>query len=731
MTKGSDVINDEKSIKGKGNMSRSLIAIAIVSFFLMSAFQIMISGSVLAETARTEIRTFTIGMTEPVMSANPNVGANDADYVFYSYIYSELIVPDKDGVASPNLASSWWWMDGQNASTQPIPTDFSTLGVNNDPADWPTGSIWEYNLTEDVFWSDSEPFLADDVVFSIKLQTGLNYATFWAYQPYTRWIFDAQEVDDHKVRVFFADHFTDKPAPVAWGYSFNLGMHPKHIFEGMTPAYIAQTWDGTPAVNLGPFTGTDNLRQEVIGGESITLVRNMYYNFTDPADGKQKGLGYIWKRPIEIDRLVMKFYADENPLALDIRMGNIDACKLAPVDYLALKNLPDKPKELILISTLSGTVYSEIVHWNVYKGAPGSLNPARLDPALSRASALATNKTHIVDQVFKGLGMPGVGIITPVWPEWYWNPGDEPSTFNVTNGKNESASDYEVLYTYTKPMKNVMDFDIDTANEILDAAGYVWNADHTVREVGPIAAQRLKDMGLIGDTNLVLGLELSFSDLITQGVSLDSAIAEYLKWEWDHIGIKLESLLVNVATWSTMVYGYTYDFTQTYWSGDVDPNYLLFIPTSYTIWAWNEFGTEDPVYDHYYDMQAKTFNYTERKHWVDECQKWQYLSGHTIYVCYPETTFACSEIRWTNWGNWTQHPNLAIDYFWGDNPLLYHIKYVGGGGGAIDWGTTTLIIGVAIAAILVIFTRIRKKRREESMLSEEEEGDSGEQQEGT
>jgi peptide/nickel transport system substrate-binding protein len=731
MTKGSDVINDEKSIKGKGNMSRSLIAIAIVSFFLMGAFQIMISGSVLAETARTEIRTWTIGMTEPVMSANPNVGGFDSDYVFYSYIYSELIVPDEDGVASPNLARSWWHMDGQNASTQPIPTDFSTLGVNNNPADWPTGSIWEYNLTEDVFWSDSEPFTADDVVFTIKLQIGSNYATFWAYQPYTMWIFDVQKVDDYKVRVFFADHDTQKPTPIAWGYSLNFGIHPKHALQDMTPSDIAQNWDGTPAIGLGPFTGTNSLRHDVISGEAITVVRNAYYNFTDPADGKQKGLGYIWNRSIDVDRVVMKFYSDENPLALDIRMGNIDACKLAPVNYLALKNLPDKPKELKLVSTLSCTVYSYLVHWNVYKEAPGSLNPARLDPALSRVSALATNKTHIVDQNFKGLGMPGVGIITPVWPEWYWNPGDELSTFNVTNGKNESSPDYKVLYTYTKPLKNVMDFDIDTANEILDAAGYVWNDDHTVREIGPVAAERMKNMSIIGDTATAIGKELSFSNLITSGVPLDMAIADYLKWEWAHIGVKLEPTLVTLATWDTMVYGYNYDFTHEYWSGDVDPNYLLFVATSYAILSWNGFGTEDPVYDHYYDMQAKTFNYTERKYWVDQCQMWQYLSGHMLYLCYPETTFAYSEVRWTNWGNWTQHPGLAIDYFWGDNPLLYHIKYIGGGGGAIDWGTPTLIIGVAVAAILVIYARIRKRRGEESTLSEEEEGDSGEQQEGT
>ena len=709
----------------EGGRRNSLIAIIIVGFFLMTSIQVIISEAALAEPGP---RIWTIGMTEAVLSANPFTGIYDADYLFYSYVYDSLITPNEDGIATPNLATSWWLMDGLNASTQLIPTDFSTLQKNKNPTDWPSGSIWEYNLTEDVFWSDGEPFTADDVIFTIKMQIGENYATLWAYQPYTRCIFDAQRVNDYKVRVFFADHATEKPTPIAWGYSLNMGIYPEHVMKDMSPAYIAQTWDGTRTVGLGAFRGTDNLKSEIIGGESVTLVRNSYYNFTDPTDGKQKGLGYIWKRPIEIDNIIMKFYSEDAALNLDLRRGDIDACKLASVSYMALKNLADKPKELNLVSMLSCTVYSEIVHWNMYKGVRASQNPARADPAIWRASALAVNKTHIVDQCLKGLGMPAVGIISPVWPEWYWTPGNEPSTFNVTNGKNATDPDYDLLYSYTKPMKNVMDFDLDTANEILDAAGYVWNDDHTVREIGPVAAQRLKNMSIILDITDILGMELHFNDIIGADDSLDRSIGEYQAWEWVNIGIDLVITPVTNAIWGGMVYSYSYDYTPTYWSGDVDPNYLLFMPTSYTLGSWNEFGTEDPVYDHYYDMQSQTFNLTERKYWVDQCQKWQYLSG-IVFVCYPETSFGYNEIRWTNWGNWSQHPGLAIDYFWGEDPILFHIKYIITGEGPADW--MSMIIVVLIAAVVItvaIYIRISRKKKEITMFGEEKEEDLKEQE---
>jgi ABC-type transport system substrate-binding protein len=710
---------------------KSLIAIAVMSLFL-SAFQIIISGSALAAAAETEVKVFTYGVLEPLMSANPYVGENDVDYLFYGFIYDGLLTPGADGETRPNLVSTWWLLDGNTTVTQPIPTDFGSLmgsvPQNDNPAEWPMGSIWEYNLTEDVFWSDGQPFTADDVVFTIKMQIGSNYDTFWAYQPYTFWILDVQKVDDHKVRVFFGDPSTKVPVPVAWGYSMTMSILPEHALNHMTPTDIAFTWNGIPTIGLGPFTATDSLRADIISGESVTLIRNPYYNFTDQADGKQKGLGYAHNRYTEIDKLIMKFSSDESAMALDIKAGNVDVCSMDTQGYLAIKSQITESNKLRVQEALACTMYSYIVHWNVYKDSPSGFNPARLDSAFLRATAIATNQTHIIGQLWKGGGLPGVGLITPVYPEWYWTPGDEPSTFNVTNGLNESDPNYEILYTYTKPMKNVMDFDKELANEILDAAGYVWNAAHTLREIGPVAAERLKNEGFIANTAAFIGMDLSF-DLLTTGYSDDIAIADYLRWEWgesdDQIGVFMEALVVNDATWSTMVYTYAFDYTITYWSGDDDPNYLLFVPTSYTIGSFNEFGTEDPYYDHLYQMQAKILNKTERMVWTDKCQEWQYLSGCAVYM-YPNFGWAMNEQRWTNWGNFTEHPGLGPDHFWSESPWLFQIKWAPAAETPFDW---PLAIGVvAILATIGAYLGIKRKRKG-SLDEEGEEEDSGEPQE--
>jgi len=701
------------------NRRKIILAVTVTAIFLLAAVQTIVVNAKAAD----EAKVFYIGMGESVTSANPFVGIYDSDYLFYSYVYDYLLFPNADGNPEPNLAKTWWHMNGTVAAA--TGSVFSTLSYHKTPSDWPAGSIWEYNLTENVFWNDGEPFTADDAVFTIKIQTGAGYMNYWAYQPYTKWIERCEKMNDHKIRIYFTDRTTHAPVPAAWAASMSIPMMPKHIFSEYTDAYIAQNWTGIPAIGTGPFMGTPSLPNEMIAKESITLVKNPYWNFTE--NGVVKGLGGFHNRTIQIEKLVMKFYAEEQTLIVDLKTGKLDASEVTPTNYFALKE--SKPAGLTLVSLYSSTVYSKISHFNVNELASASLNPTRLDPALLRATAVATNKSYIVDAIFKGLATPGVGILSPVWPQYYWTPPhNETSTFNVTDGSGN------VKWSYTKPLDEVMSFNLTLANEILDQAGYVWTNGvwtetnkNTIRKVGPDAADRFVNLGIVGDASAALNKPLEFEDVFEIEVYEDKDTSEYLTSEWAHIGVKLSQKPVNVGVWNQLVYGFQYLFDETYWSGDVDPNYLMYIVTSYAMDGWNEFGTRSPVYDNLYNLQAKEFNATKRQKYLDECQKWQYLAGGAmIYTVYPKTTYAYNDRdngsgKWVNWGNWTQHPGLAIDHFWGETPLFYNIKYVGPVGGGGD--TPMLIVaGVGIAAIVAAAAAmmIMRKRKTQSMLDEEE-----------
>ena len=663
-----------------GSRFARLVCLLICISIILSSSLFILSSNVRADGASNILR---LGFTERIMSANPWVGIYEPDFLFYSLIYDTLVTVDEDMQLEPNLACSWHFMDGPTAATSG--SDFSTLTHNKTANDWPLGSIWEFNLTETVFWNDGVPFTADDVVFTINIQIGPNFPAYWAYQPYTRWIDCIKKIDDHKVRIFFADYDTKHPVPISWASGILSPILPAHAFAGKPSTYVGQTWNGVPTIGTGPFQGTSYLEMEIIAQDHVTLVKNPYFNFIDPDDGIAKGLGHAYGRNLAIETLIMKFYFEEQALNLDLRQENIDCGEISPMNYLALNTDPTLPATLNLVSTLSADSYSKVSHFNSKRGgAPGGLNPCRLDPAVLRATALACNKSEIVTSVYKGLASPGIGIVSPVYPKWFWEPSDtEKSYFNVTNAMGT------IVFSYNKTLKHVMDYDPALANRILDAAGYVWDnsSDPHVRKFGPIAADRLVAMGIIGAASTVLNWDdpyssyvgprpLKFEDVIERESFEDQSISMHIAGNWKDIGIIMTETLVNQATWLAEIYSYQYHFTESRWRGDWDPNYVLYVPTTYAISGWNEFGIENRTYDHFYDMQASSFNLTERRHYVNECLEWQYLSGSAmLFTCYPKLCFAYSEKNWQGWGDWVAHPRLAMNIPWCENPLWFNLTF--------------------------------------------------------
>ncbi len=129
-----------------------------------------------------------------------------------------------------------------------------------------------------------------------------------------------------------------------------------------------------------------------------------------------------------------------------------------------------------------------------------------MDPALLRATAIATNKSCICDFIYKGLAAVGVGLISPVWPQYYWSPPHNVnSTFNLTRADGS-------VWSYTKPLDEVMEFDVALANQILNESGYIYtDSTHTLRKIGPDAATRLENLNL-SSYSVALGQTLEFED---------------------------------------------------------------------------------------------------------------------------------------------------------------------------------------------------------------------------
>ena len=694
----------------KTEVRNVLLAVFITAIFLLTSAWAMALNASAAEE-----RIFVVGGTESVSTANPFRGIYDADYMMYYYLYNYLTEYDDNGTPIPDLAQSWWYMDGQTAfASGSTKTDL----LNRNASEWPVGSIWEYNLTEGVTWSDGAPFDADDVRYTIDLQTGVNYASFWAFQPYTKWIDHTQKVDQYKIRIFFTDrtNVSNPAIPIVWGTNIFIPILPKHVLKELSPITIAQTWDGVPTVGTGPFIGTEILGDEIIAKEKITLIKNPEW---------ERGLGRISNLTCQVDKLVIKFYTEKQTLILDMKTKKLDGTEIAPIDYLSLLNTTDKPPELKVASQLSLSLYTKISHFNHQIGAPalGTLNPARTDKALHRATALATDRDYIVDEIFKGLGVKGVGLLTPVVTNWYYDAysdTENTSWFNVTSASGA------LLYSYHDTIADVMDYNITRANDILNASGYDWPTyPNGYRIIGDVAADRLVAMGVVGNRAAAKVDSkgdmryLKFEDLTGDKNTQDGEISQYLADAWKDIGVQMVPTPVNAAIWSKVVYGFQDEFTETYWSGDFDPNYLLYVPSSYSMDGWNEWGTPDPWYDQCYNNQAREFNETKRLYWVQECEKYLFLSGTaSMTTCNPMSCFAYLDYRWTDWGNVTWNPGY----------MIYQISWVGEQN-VPDTDSVAIIITGAIGSVILAAAAvvIVRRHRINKMLEEEGHHEKSEQ----
>lgn len=581
--------------------------------------------------------TLRIGMIEAIDSLNPFIGVNDNAYIFYGLVYDYLTAVDQDLKIKPNLATSWYIV----------------------PDELPYGSVWQYNLTHNAYWHDGEPFTADDVVFTIEYQIGPNYASMWAYQPYTRFIDYVEKIDDYTVRIHFKD-IAGNPAPCPFGDALMMPIVPKHIWSEISPFDAGFSYSNYFPIGTGPFMCTEKTKDEYISGDYITLVKNPRYH------GEKE-----YGKKVNFEKLILKFYLEPAAMLVDIQKGAIDLVALNAPNY---KNLMDwlerNPTDAIgHYAGLSCTGFSVelIVCMNPESG--NKTNNLRLDPEVRKAMAHAINKTFIRDSIYAGYAEIGSTIISPIYGDYYWSP---------------NASE-------------IYDYNISKANAILDAAGYVWDDQHKWRVAGP------------GNPYAPAGTPLKFTATVEQELVEDRDTINFLKEEWKQIGIEIIPEFVNTAQWGTIVYGGSYDLAMTYWSGDPDPNYLLFVQSRFAIGGWSENWYSNPRYDENYTASQQAIDHRTRVGYVHNCSRISYLDAAFIVTVYPYGCWAWRADHFSGWGDWGAHPGRQLSSFWTANDLYFDLEPIEHGGRDL----TGVVAGVVIAAVAVVVVLILLRRRGE------------------
>ena len=595
---------------GKSSHLSVTLAIVVATTIIGTAFA--------ADSSEGETSSETVlrmGFLQKVDSLNPNVGLTEASLIFSGLVYDCLQSVDENLESAPNLARAWRIAEGFE----------------------PYGSVWDYNLTGNAYWHDGEPFTADDVVFTLNLNAEY-YQTMWAYQPYGYFIDYAEKIADYTVRVHFYDRATGEPMPVTFGSSLLIPILPEHKLGTWSPSEISFSWTGVfdgsdpPIVGTGPFMATEDIYDEFLQGDKLTLVKNPNYFWKDEMEGAPE---------ISFDRLRMRFFNDATAMVLALEVGILDVAQFPPHDYIVLKNKvwSGQLEDVVTYDGPKCTQYWTGVLINHNNAGP---NPSRLDPIIRQAMTMATDKAYINDNFYLGLGEPGSTLISPISEDWHYQPTAE----------------------------ELYDYDLSAAESLLEAGGYRYTDSSPDVRVCTADSYAVQEGLVAEDTPLTydMGLRQEYPE--------EKDIAMYLEYEWAKIGVQIDYTIMTEAALGAYVYSYAYDTAIWYWSSDPDPSYALFCHSKASWAGWNDNMYTSVAYEENFTKQVQEFDEDLRNEYVDNCQRTHYLDVGHIILNYVGQTYAWRTDTFTGWGDWAANPGRSIDACWGGNPLYFDLEYI-------------------------------------------------------
>ena len=588
-----------------------------------------------------------IGFMQKVDSMNPNVGLVDPAYVFYGLVYDTPNCVDEDLNIIGNLCKDGGWY---------VDEDYE-----------PYGSAWIMEFTEHAYWHDGERFTADDAVFTINLNAN-NYTTMWAYQPYAYYMNYAEKIGEYAIRVHYYDRATGVPMPAAYARMICIPMLPEHLLRDMSPTDISFNWEGVfddsdpPIVGTGQFMATDDIYEEFLQGDKLTLVKNP---------------NYFWKEErgveVQFDKLELHFYDDSTAMAIALEIGDLDVAQFPPHDYITLRDKVRNGQldDIVAHNSPKCTQYWSEANWNMNTKGP---NPARLDPIVRQACAKATNLSFINDNYYLGLGEPGTTLIPPVNKEWHYEPTED----------------------------ELYDYDIAAANDMLEAAGYRYTDDsHDIRVC-------TADSFAVQENLVPENYPLSFHIALRQEAPEEKDIVIFMQSEWKKIGVDVYYDIMTEAALGAYTYAYAYDITIWYWSADVDPMYMLFCQSEVSWDGWSDNMYYNPYYEANFTASVQEFDEEKRREYVYNCQKIHYKDAVYIVINYVDQTYAWRTDTFGGWGDWEAHPGRSVDNFWTANPLYFDLFPKDVEEPEVPW--LAIAAGVVVLAAAVVAVVFLKKR---------------------
>jgi peptide/nickel transport system substrate-binding protein len=175
------------------------------------------------------------------------------------------------------------------------------------------GRIWNVRLKEDITWHDSEPLTSDDVIFTIDTiqdpdSRSLLYASFQGVAAERLSEREIQFVLQNPYAFFAQDHLA------------NLGIIPRHIFDGIPVQNYDIILDGRYPIGSGPYmiTGYN------VDGKNLT-ISDISLSAYD---------AYFGEQPY-IETISFKFFKTKDELAEAYNNGTIDGFGISTAEGIS------------------------------------------------------------------------------------------------------------------------------------------------------------------------------------------------------------------------------------------------------------------------------------------------------------------------------------------------------------------------------------------------------------
>ncbi|WP_168801799.1 ABC transporter substrate-binding protein [Glycomyces buryatensis] len=282
------------------------------------------------------------------------------------------------------------------------------------------GLTWTFTIREGATWSDGEPLTAADVAYTYNLLIENQAIRDWNID-FAGNLVSAEAPDD---TTFVLTLKEAAPAEV-----INRGIYivPEHIWSTYPDPSADDANDQLPLVGSGPFRVS-----EYETDEFIRLDANE--NYWDGAPG--------------FDEIVYDYYSEPDAAVAALETGEVDIVgALNPAQAEALGEY-----DHVTVNDTQGRRYVSLTinHGTVTQDGEefGDGHPALKDPAVRLAMHTAIDKQALVDTVLDGSGTPATSLIPAIFEQWHWDGGED-----------------------------LVEFDIDEANRILDEAGYEMGED--------------------------------------------------------------------------------------------------------------------------------------------------------------------------------------------------------------------------------------------------------------